>query len=47
MSDLVRNPEDRFSHAVTFGPEVVRFFFMLNSTEHEILSAHKYQTSLN
>ena len=26
------------------GPEVIKLFFMLNSTEHEILNAHKYET---
>ena len=25
------------------GPEVIKLFFMLNSAEHEILNAHKYE----
>ena len=25
------------------GPEAIKLFFMLNSTEHEILNAHKYK----
>ena len=27
------------------GPEVIKPFFMLNSTEHEISNAHKYEIS--
>ena len=29
------------------GPEVIKLFFMLNSAEHEILTAHKYSNSQN
>ena len=29
------------------GSEVVKTFFKLNSADHEILTAHKYQNSLN
>ena len=25
------------------GPDVIKFFFMLNSVEHEILNAHKHK----
>ena len=28
------------------GPEVIILFCMLNSAEHEILTAHKYQNSI-
>ena len=30
------------------GPELIKLFFMLNSTEHEIYSAHKcYNANIN
>ena len=27
----------------TLGPELIKTYFMLNSVEHEILTAHKYK----
>ena len=30
-------------NAIKPGPEVIKLFFVLNSTEHEILNAHKYK----
>ena len=30
-----------------YGPEVIKRFFMLNSTEHEISSAYKYENANN
>ena len=32
-----------FRHTTLPGPEVIKTFFVLNSTEHEILNAHKYK----
>ena len=32
-----------FSEVGNLGPEVIKFFFMLNSVEHEILNVHKYK----
>ena len=29
------------------GPEVIKLFFMLNSAEHELLNAHKYENIKN
>ena len=41
---LLRNRSSVGRHRVILmpGPEVIKTFFMLNSTEHEIFSAHKY-----
>ena len=42
----VRAETNTFVHKTIFpGPEVIKLFFMLNSAEHEILNAHKYEKS--
>ena len=42
--------EDTFSYIAAkmeSGPEVIKLFFMLNSAEHEIFSANKYENANN
>ena len=36
-----KNIQLRIQFAKQSGPEVIKLFFMLNSTEHEISTAHK------
>ena len=52
MSDLVGNPEDRFSRVAAHIEADYQYwvhisFFMLNSAEHEISIPHKYLNSSN